>query len=288
MSMSHSPLMIREALAWGKQSLAPVSDSASLDAQLLLGAVLEKDRAWLLARPEQPLTSEPNSHYQTLIERAAAGEPLAYILGRRAFYDRDLAVSPAVLIPRPETEILLKWALEFARAHPGCTAVDVGTGSGALAVTLAANCPDVTVYATDISRDALAVARQNAVEHQANVTFFEGDLLTPLVERNIQIDLLMANLPYIATGDLPALAVSRYEPRLALDGGADGLDLVRRLLDQAAALCKPGARVLLEIGADQGAAALRLAQAAFPGAALQIIQDYAALDRIVQVDLGGN
>jgi len=278
---------IRDALDWGKKRLQPVSESASLDAQLLLGQVLEQDRAYLLAHPEQTLTDEHHEQYAALIERAAAGEPLAYILGIRAFYDREFVVSPAVLIPRPETELLLETALDFARSHPGCVAVDIGTGSGALAVTLAANCLDATVYATDISPAALVVARQNADKYRASVTFFDGDLLKPLLERAIQVDLLMANLPYIVTDDLPALAVSRYEPHLALDGGADGLDLIRRLLGQSPAVCKPGARLLLEIGWNQGAAALALAQAIFPGAVAIILKDFAGLDRIVRIDLAG-
>jgi release factor glutamine methyltransferase len=192
-----------------------------------------------------------------------------------------------VLIPRPETELLVDNALGFARSRLPCVAVDVGTGSGAIAVTVAANCPTAAVYAVDVSPAALDIARQNAEVGQAQVTFLQGDLLTPLLEHDIRIDLLMANLPYIARGDLPGLAVSRYEPLLALDGGEDGLDLVRRLLDQSPAVCKPGARILLEIGADQGAAAMALAQKILPDAAVQVLQDYAGLDRIIQADLAG-
>ncbi len=255
----------------------------STDALALLSAVLEVDRAYLLAHPEQPLTGAQAGQYAAWLERCAAGEPLAYLLGRRAFYDRDFIVTPAVLIPRPETEHLLEAALDFARQHPGLTAVDVGTGSGALAVTLAARVPSARVYAVDVSPAALDVARRNAALHQATVTFFHGDLLQPLLERNLQVDLLLANLPYIATGDLPALVVTRYEPRLALDGGADGLDLVRRLLAQSPSVCRPGALLLLEIGAQQGAAALALAQAAFPQAASRILRDYAGHDRLIAI-----
>lgn len=281
-------LTIRDALNRGKKRLKLVSDSFSLDAQVLLSSVLKKDRAHILAYGEQLLTDEQGELYDALIERAAAGEPLPYILGHRAFYDRDLLVSSAVLIPRPETEILLESAVVFARSQPGCVAVDVGTGSGAIAVTLAANCPDTRVYAVDISPAALAVAQQNADANGVSVTFFEGDLLTPLLERGLKVDLLLANLPYIVTGEIPSLAVSRYEPILALDGGADGLDLVRRLLNQAPSVCNPGACLLLEIGSDQGASALELAQQTFPHAQAHILKDYAGLDRIVSVDLAGN
>lgn len=279
------PYNVRQALRSGRENLAKASESASLDAQRLLGFVLGKDRAFLLAHPEHGLTDEQQEQYESLIARAADGEPLPYILGHQAFYDRDLIVSPAVLIPRPETELLVEKALAFARSKPNCVAVDIGTGSGAIAVTVAANGPDVTMYAVDFSPAALAIARQNADAGQANVTFFEGDLLAPVLERGIRIDLLIANLPYIKSGELPTLAVSRYEPLLALDGGADGLDLVQRLLDQAPAACNPGARILLEIGADQGAGGLALGQQKFSDAAVKVLQDYAGLDRIIQIDL---
>jgi release factor glutamine methyltransferase len=272
-------------LDFGRKNLANFSESASRDAQRLLSFVIGKDTAYLLSHFEEILSQEQQRQYNALVERAAAGEPLPYILGHQAFYDRDLIVSPAVLIPRPETELLVEKALAFARSHSGCTAVDIGTGSGAIAVTVAANCPDAMVYAVDVSPAALDIARQNAQAGSAQVHFLEGDLLTPLLERGIKIDLLMANLPYIASGDLPALAVSRYEPQLALDGGADGLDLIRRLLDQAPVVCKPGARILLEIGAVQGAAATTLAESVFPRATVTLIQDYARLDRLVQVNL---
>lgn len=255
----------------------------SADAQALLGAALGVDRAYLLSHPERPLTEDQAEQYRSELNRLEAGEPLAYILRRRAFYDRELIVTPDVLIPRPETELLLEEALAFARRHPGLTAVDVGTGSGALAVTLAARMPSARVYATDVSPAALDVAQQNAALHSANVTFLPGDLLQPFIEQDMRLDLLMANLPYIASGDLPDLDVSRYEPRLALDGGADGLDLIRRLLAQAPGLCNPGALALLEIGAEQGAAALALARQAFPQAHADVMRDYAGHDRIIRI-----
>lgn len=251
------------------------------EAQALLGAVLQTDRATLLAHPERPLTPEQAERFGALAERLAAGEPLPYLIGRQAFYDRDFFVTPDVLIPRPESELLVEEALAFARSQPNLTLVDVGTGSGALAVALAAHLPAARVYATDISPAALAVAQRNAERYGARVTLLPGDLLQPLIERGIKVNLLVANLPYIAAGDLPSLAVSRYEPRLALDGGADGLDLIRRLLVQAPSACLPGARLLLEIGADQGAAALALARAAFPSAVVDCLRDLAGHDRAI-------
>lgn len=276
---------VQSALSTAKTRLQSASDSAALDAQVLLCAVLKVERAYLLAHPEQTLTDDQQTRFDAFIARAADGEPLAYILGRRPFYDRELIVTPDVLIPRPETEHLLEAALAFARQHPGCMAVDIGTGSGALAVTLAALSPSTGVHALDVSPAALNVAQQNAALHQARIQFWLGNLLTPLIEQGIKVDLVMANLPYIATDDLPDLAVTRYEPRLALDGGADGLDLVRRLLEQAPNVCNPGGLILLEIGADQGAATVDLGRAAFPNADVSIIKDLAGLDRIIQIAL---
>lgn len=272
---------IQTALQIARQRIRAASDSAALDAQVLLAHLLDVDRAYLLAHSDRILTDDEYQRYVLLVERCAAGEPLAYILGRRGFYDREFMVSPAVLVPRPETELLLEKALAFAKSRASLTAVDVGTGSGALAVTFAALCPQAAVYATDISLAALAVAQQNAALQQAKVTFYEGDLLLPLVERAIKIDLLMANLPYIPSAEVPTLAVSQHEPLLALDGGADGLVLVRRLLEQSARLLNAGALTMLEIGAGQGAAAVAVAQAAFPTSDVHFDVDYAGHDRLV-------
>lgn len=246
-----------------------------------MAAVLGVDRVYLLGHPEQVLTQPQADQFEAWVTRCANGEPLAYILGRRAFYDRELIVSPAVLVPRSETEHLLQAALDFMRLYPNGTAVDVGTGSGALATTLAAHLPNVSVYATDISPEALAVARQNAVS--PNVQFFQGDLLTPLIERGITVDVVMANLPYIPSADVISLPVSQHEPHLALDGGTDGLDLIRHLLSQAPSVCNPHTLILLEIGSDQGLTASTLAKAAFPDAVVTVLPDLAGLDRVVQI-----
>jgi release factor glutamine methyltransferase len=276
---------IRTALAIAQTQIAPASYSASLDAQVLLCAVLKVERAYLVAHPEQTLTPDQHQRYTELVNRAAAGDPLAYILGRRNFYDREFLVTPAVLIPRPETELLLEQAIAFIQQKPDAVVVDVGTGSGALAVTLAAHCPQAQVYATDISPDALVVARHNAESQQVKIAFLQGDLLQPLIEHHIQVDVVVANLPYIASDELVRLDVSRYEPHLALDGGLDGLDLIRRLLQQAPDACKPDARLLLEIGAGQGTAITQLVQNALRPQRVDILPDYAGLDRIVRVHL---
>lgn len=274
---------LRSALRAARIALA-ASETADLDAQTLLAHVLGVDRSYLFARPESLLTDEQSSRFQAAVERRAAGEPIAYITGDKGFYDIELRVSPAVLIPRPETELLLEAALRLTESRAGFHVTDIGTGSGALAIAFARQRPAAKVYASDISGTALAIARQNAERNGAPVVFLRGDLASPLVERGLQVDLLMANLPYIASGELAALEVSRFEPRLALDGGADGLDLIRRLLTQIPALCSEGAWVLLEIGADQGEAVANLVQDRV-GARCDILQDYAGLDRIARFRL---
>lgn len=281
--MAGPVVSIRQALQNACQQIQPVSDSASLDAQLLLGEVLGKDRAYLLAHGDDLLTPEQAARFAALVERRATGEPAAYILERRAFYDLELFVAPGVLIPRPETELLLEEALRFSENLPGCTAADIGTGSGALAVTFAAHRPQAQVYAVDVSQTALDIARRNAERQGVNITFFQGDLLQPLIERGISIDVLMANLPYIRHDELADLEVSRFEPHLALDGGSDGLDFIRRLLADLRRVCEPGALALLEIGADQGEAVRALAQALVQPRQVAVLQDYAGLDRIVRI-----
>jgi release factor glutamine methyltransferase len=278
---------IDQALRDARRRFEAISESPGLDAHILLAEALGVERAYLLAHPEQSLAPEPAARFESWTRRHAAGEPVAYILGRRGFYDRDFYVTPDVLIPRPETELLLERALKFACSLDAPLAADIGTGSGALAVTFAAHCPRAAVYAVDVSEAALAVARRNAETHgvEAAITFARGSLLQPLIDRGLKLDLVMANLPYIPSHEVPGLAVSRYEPSLALDGGPDGLALVRQLVAQLPAACRPGALALLEIGADQGPAALALV-----GGRGRIIRDYAGLDRILELtplDAGG-
>ena len=250
----------------------------------LLCHALGVERAFLFTRPEQALSAAQWARFDSMLKRRAAGEPIAYITGRKGFYDIDLLVSPVALIPRPETELLLEAALRLSRDRPGLTVADIGTGSGALAVSFARQRPAASVYATDVCGEALELARLNAERNRANVAFLEGDLAQPLIERGIRLDLLLANLPYIAADELASLAVSRFEPRLALDGGVDGLRLIRRLLRQLPLVCPPGAVALLEIGADQGAAVVELAHE-LPGADCEIWPDYAGLDRIARIAL---
>ena len=274
---------IRSILRSARSKLAQ-SDSPDLDARVLLAHVLDVEPAFLFAHGEVPLTPAQLSAFQNALARRAAGELIAYIIGRKGFYDLDLITTPAVLVPRPETELLLEEALR--RAAPDCELIvaDIGTGSGALAIAFARQRPRSPVYATDISAAALAIARRNAERYGVDVAFMLGNLAQPLIDAGIQVNLLMANLPYIARAELKRLAVSRHEPRVALDGGVDGLDCIRELLTQIPHLCRAGALVLLEIGADQGDAVTQLIQAGL-GLSSRIIQDYAGLDRIVHFQI---
>ncbi len=262
-------------------------ESADLDAQVLLAYALDAERVYLLAHGDIELSGEQQRCFTELINRRAAGEPVAYIIGSKSFYDLELAVTPEVLIPRPETELLLEEALRLAALTPACHAADIGTGSGALAVTFAKHMPGSHVYATDISEKALQIARRNAKRHRVPIEFLQGDLAQPLVERGISVDLVMANLPYIATAELDGLAVSKYEPAIALDGGVDGLDCIRRILGQLPQLCREGAWVLLEIGADQADTVRRLVAETL-NVRCDVLQDYAGLDRIVRFQIGAD
>lgn len=231
-----------------------------LDAEVLLCHVLRCSKVTLLAYPERPVSPAELRQYQQLIERRAAGWPVAYLVGNKEFMGLDFIVTPDVLIPRPDTELMVETALQLLKDHPQPRLVDVGTGSGAVAVSLAYYLPNARVTAVDISPAALAVARQNAIRHrvQQRVEFVQGDLLTPLLKGD-RVDIITANLPYVASGDIPGLSREvRTEPILALDGGPDGLDLYRQLLPQGAALLKAGGYLLIEIGPGQGAAALAL------------------------------
>ena len=262
--------------------LARVSNTPLLDSQVLAAQILDQGRTWVLAHPEYRLHSSQLRLLRAATARLEAGEPLPYVLEHWEFFGLDFRLTPDVLIPRPETELLVERALAWLREHPrACRVVDVGTGSGCIAVSLAVHAPCLQLLATDRSPQALEVARENARLHevQERILFLQADLLPDPAG---PFDLICANLPYIPTATLEKLAVARREPWMALDGGPDGLDLIRRLLEAAPRHLADGGLALLEIEASQGDAALELARAALPEAEISLIQDLAGHDRILQ------
>lgn len=281
---SRAPLL--QTLKHASQTLAAAGcDSSRLDAEVLLAHVLGRDRAWLYAYPEHALSPSQLSAYQLLVSRRARREPVAYLTGHKEFYGLDFAITSDVLVPRPETEHLVQRAI-----HCGATSssspimADVGTGSGVIGVTLAVHLPLAHIIAIDTSQSALAVARSNAVRHSVanRVSLMQGDLLSPL---RGPVDLVVANPPYLSWPELTVASpeVSRWEPRAALDGGSDGLSVIRRLLDMAATRLGRGGALLVEIGAGQGAEVIQLARHHFPQADVEIASDSAKRDRLLVV-----
>lgn len=251
---------IAEAIHEGARRLeAAGAGAARRTAGVLLAHRLGVDRTHLLMRPEEAIDEAPYQTFLQLIARRAAGEPLQYITGHQEFYKLDFLVTPAVLIPRPETEFLVERVLALVNkgSTPSPLIVDAGTGSGCIAVTLAAELPGARVIATDISGAALAVARQNAARHGVSprVEFYEGDLLAPLAARGLEnrVDILASNPPYVAAGqpELVQRDVRDYEPHTALFGGDDGLVFYRRLLVEGLGYVRPDGHLVCEIGYTQ-------------------------------------
>jgi release factor glutamine methyltransferase len=270
----------------------PQSESGPLETQALLAYLLDQPRSWILAHPEADLPHNLLVQYFSLIRRAAAGEPLAYLTGRREFFGLEFEVTPDVLIPRPETELLVETALRWLAARRAGTtsprpplAVDLGTGCGCIAAALAVHAAGLRVIATDVSARALAVAERNcaALGVSDRVRLLQADLLPPLRGR---IDLLCANLPYIPTATLEGLAVIRYEPRLALDGGPDGLRLIERALGQCAPLLAADGLALFEIEESHGKVARDLAEKYFPQADIIMEKDLNGKDRLLRIQTG--
>lgn len=295
---------IRETLEVGGARLRGAgSESPRLDAELLLGHVVGLERTSILAHPEAPLSDGQLERFRALVERRAAGEPVAYIRGVKEFYGLALAVDPRALIPRPETESLVELALARVRGalsaapRPAGTrpfrVLDVGTGSGAVVVALARTLgragygEAVRFTASDRSQDALALAVENAVSHGVAdlIDFRVADLLDPAIEVDGPIDLVVANLPYIPSAVVPTLPVAAsFEPAAALDGGDDGLAVIRRLLPELPAVVVPGGVALLEIGSDQTAALREAAGAALPGWPIAIHDDLGGRPRVARLD----
>ena len=292
------PGNIAHLLAWAADRLRDTSATPRLDVELLLAHTLGWDRVRLLAEGRSTIEPAQMAEYQALVARRAALEPVAYLVGHKEFYGLDFLIDRRVLVPRPETELLVELAIARTKNQEPRTGdrasdrfsvlgsqflvADIGTGSGAIAIALAVHLPEALVIAVDISPDALHVARINAERHgvAGRVRLVEGDLLTPLEH---PVNLIVSNPPYTILDEIDE-GVRRYEPHRALDGGPDGYDLYRRLLAEMPAKLRPGGAALLEIGATQGAGVADLARHAFPEARLSVHQDLAGLDRVVMIE----
>ncbi|MFL5624966.1 MAG: peptide chain release factor N(5)-glutamine methyltransferase [Ktedonobacteraceae bacterium] len=286
-------ITVKDALEQGTAALTDAGQTPKprLDAQVLLSYLLGVERTALYTYPERLLTTEQEQQFFQLIERRKLGEPIAYLTGHKEFFGLDFLVDRRVLIPRPETELLVEAALSIIRDRLANGRVpvvaDIGTGSGIIPITLAVQEPRLPyLYATDISNDALAVARLNCQRHavEQRVRLLHGDLLAPLPE---PVDLLTANLPYVGTEEIEVLApdVHAYEPHLALFSGPQGLDLLRRFFTEAQQFgkLKTGAEMLLEIGYQQQEPLRRLLSELWPQATVTFTKDYAGWDRLLRI-----
>ena len=285
------PSTIRESLAeaTGRLTTAGV-DAPKLVAQVLLAHALGVPRdSVLISPPHHVLQPHQIVLFRALVARCVEGEPMAYVVGHTEFYALEFQIDRRALIPRPETEQLVDLArrrLQVLNLPSQTLMVDVGTGSGCIVVSLAVKLLNVRFMATEISSDALALAHDNAKKHKVNsrIQFLRGDLLAPVP---VRADGVVANLPYVTTAEWQSLPrhIRNHEPRTALDGGADGLDFIRRLLSQASKHVKPDGWLLLEIGSTQGPAVSALARQAFPLAAVNLHRDLAGLTRVIEIQL---
>ncbi len=293
-SLDRSSNVGRALLAATRRLREAGSDTPQLDTAVLMAHVLGVSKTWLYAHPDRDLTENEITRFEDLVRRRIRHEPVAYLVGFKAFYGLDMTVDRRVLIPRPETEMLVERVLAFGQRlkAEGQTPriVDIGTGSGALAVALAVNLSGATIYGVDISDDALAVAAQNVWRYGVGdqVELLPGSLLAPVPE---PVHIIVANLPYIATAELDGLPceVREHEPVVALDGGPDGLLVIAALfaqLSDANVLRQkllPGGRIYLEIGHNQGERVAALAEDCLPGCRVDVLKDYADRQRVVIV-----
>jgi len=263
--------------------LTPLSDSPALDAQVLLAHTIGKTRTWILAHPDTHISNEQKEYLQHSVDRLEEGDPLPYVLGSWEFYGLDFSITPDVLIPRPETEILVDKAKAWLNEHPSMRlAADIGTGSGCIAISLAVNTPDLVILASDISLQALEVAQQNISQHNISKQVFPvaANLFPPTYKR---FDLICANLPYIPSERLHKLEIFGREPDLSLDGGSHGLDFIEDIIYEAPQYLLEGGLLLLEIDSSQGLIVKNLARNQFPDAIVEVIPDLTGDERVVSI-----
>ena len=281
-------MTFKQALSQAREILAANSiEDASLEGELLLRHTLNISRVQLYQDLDHELTPEQEKTFWNLVKRRINHEPTAYITGHREFYGLDFYVNPHVLIPRPETELLVEKTLTLVQNHRLVTIADIGTGCGAIAISLALNLPQVKIYATDISPSALEVAKTNCKKHGVlnRIHLLQGDMLDPLPK---PVDLIVTNLPYVKKAELPQVNTAKFEPFLALNGGPDGLQKIRRLCQQVNNKLHPTGYLLLEIGQGQGRAVTALLHSLFPHAKIKTTPDLDSIDRVVSLHLSEN
>lgn len=274
---------IGSILTWTRQYFDEKGvDNPRLDAEVLLSHILGKDRIHLYVNFDQPLQPAELATFRAAVKQRAMRIPVAYITGHKEFMGLDFAVTPAVLIPRPDTEILVETALSRLKGTESPQLLDIGTGSGAIIISLLVKLPQAQGMAVDISPDALQVAEKNGMCHNVadRLQFCRGDLLAPAAGR--EFDAIVTNPPYIPNGEIGQLEPEvRQEPRLALAGGDDGLDFYRRIIDQAGRLLRPTGFIALEVGIHQAREVAALASSGRELAVADIVKDYAGIERVV-------
>jgi len=271
----------REALAKAREFLTENQiEDAALEGEILLRHVLDISRAQLYTELDSDLSTSDIRKLLKLVKRRIKGEPSAYITEKKEFYGLDFIVNRHVLIPRPETELLVDKAISLCRKYHYSKVADIGTGCGAIVVSLAVNIPEIEIYATDISPKALKVAEQNCVKHNVKhrVTLLKGDMLEPLPE---SVDLIIANLPYVIEKEIPEKGPLSYEPRKALDGGKEGLDKISELCRQSSGKLNKEGSILLEIGQGQAAFVKLMIMDNFPHGSVKVLKDLAGIERVV-------
>ena len=259
-------------------------EDAPLECELLLMHVLGISRVQLYIDLNRKLGSEQEENFWNLVKRRLSGEPTAYITGHREFYGLDFYVNSSVLIPRPESELLVEKSLNLTQNHAVSAIAEIGTGCGAIAISLALNLPQVKIYATDVSAPALRVALFNCKKHGVinRICLLQGNMLNPLPE---PVDLIIANLPYVKESELSQMRSASFEPQLALNGGPDGLERIRQLCSQVSSKLRPEGCLLLEIGQRQRQAVITLLHSLFPLARVEVAPDLSGIDRVVSLVL---
>jgi len=282
---------IHEALKDAEERLKDKACTPLLDAQVILCHVLNEDRLYIIVNRDRILTDEDVYKYNKLIEKRIKGVPVQYLTGRQEFMGLEFCVEEGVLIPRPDTEILIEKILDFVDENTRYNIVDIGTGSGAITVSLAQFIKKAYIYSIDISKKALEVAMKNAYNHgvMSRISFLSGDLFEPLENIDIKgkVDILVSNPPYIPTEEIERLQVevSKYEPIIALDGGNDGLDFYRDIIDKAPEYLRKGGFLALEVGHDQARRVIELMEEKDRYVDIQITKDLAGIERVVSAKI---